>query len=379
MKLSRFITAHIERIIFEWESFARTLRPAANEMSTVALRDHARQILQAMALDIETDENAKQRDEKSKGLALADVEVKSAAATHGTLRQVSGFSLLQLTAEYRALRATVLRLWMPQISHVTEASTNDMLRFNEAIDQAMAESVSTYSKAASRTRDTFLSILGHDLRTPLATMKTAGDYLTRLDAGTDRTLQVGVRVKRSAATMTSMANDLLEYARTQMGGEIMTIAPSPADMRKVCQSALDEARSAHPDCTFELHASGALDGYFDAGRMQQAILNLLNNAAQNQTKEHPVTIRAQGEPDAVTVQVTNFGPVLPAESLQAIFSPLDQLSVEGGAKGRLSTSVDLGLFIAREITVAHGGTISAESSEKSGTVFTIRLPRGKPL
>ncbi|HTD04730.1 HAMP domain-containing sensor histidine kinase [Undibacterium sp.] len=374
MKLSHFINDHIEEILVEWEAFARTLRPATNGTSALALDDHARQILAAIALDIETAENPTQQYEKSKGMAPARIGTESAASTHGTLRQISGFTLVQLAAEYRALRATVLRLWLPTVERVTQATTNDMIRFNETIDQALAESAVTYSNQATRTRDTFLAILGHDLRSPLTTITMAGDYLSRPEVGNERTTKVGSRIKRSAATMTTMVNDLLEYARTQLGGE-MPITLSLANMKEICLSVINDASAAHPDCEFELETSGELAGYFDSERLHQVFANLLNNAAQYRAKEHPVTILADGETGAVVVRIGNRGPVIPPESLQTIFNPLVQLSMEGHQADRPSTSIGLGLFIAREIIEAHGGTIGAESSESSGTVFTVCLPR----
>jgi signal transduction histidine kinase len=375
MKLSTFITAHIENILFEWDVFAKSLFPAFPAPPQHLLRDHAREILQAIVIDIDTHQTAKQQAEKSKGQADEDVNKKSAAAIHGTLRQASGFTLTQLAAEYRALRATVFRLWLPRMQLDTQESSTDMMRFNEAMDQALAESVVTYSENADRTRDTFLAILGHDLRSPLFTMKLAGSYLTRPAIGTEATREMGARVARSAANMTAMVNDLLEYARTQLGGGI-PLTPLPEDMAGICQAALDDAQAGYPDCPFELEASGDLSGSFDRARLQQLFSNLLNNAAQYRDDTRAVTITAVGAADSLTVQVCNHGPVIPAASLQAIFDPLVQLSVaEGLQEGAPCSSLGLGLFIAREITVAHGGSITVASNEHSGTVFTVKLPR----
>ena len=375
MKLSTFITDHLEKILFEWDAFARTLFPASPAPPHHLLRDHAGEILQEIVIDLDTHQTAEQQTEKSKGQLDEHVNKKSAAAIHGTMRQASGFTLTQLTAEYRALRATVLRLWMPHMQLGTHESAVDMMRFNEAMDQALAESVVTYSENADRTRDTFLAILGHDLRSPLFTMKLAGSYLMRHAIGTEGTREMGARVARSAANMTAMIRDLLEYARTQLGGEI-PLTRLPENMAAICQAALDDTQAGYPDCPFELEASGDMSGSFDSARLQQLFSNLLNNAAQYRDDTRAVTITAQGDADSITVQVCNHGPVIPAPSLQAIFDPLVQLSVEQGLQeGAPSSSLGLGLFIAREITMAHDGIITVASNESSGTVFTVKLPR----
>jgi signal transduction histidine kinase len=103
--------------------------------------------------------------------------------------------------------------------------------------------------------------------------------------------------------------------------------------------------------------------------------NLLNNAAQYSPVGEPVSLFATGEIDAVVVQVHNVGRVIPGNALSRIFDPLVQLAGDPADRGRPSTSIGLGLFIAREITLAHGGSIGADSSPESGTVFTVRIPR----
>lgn len=372
MKLSSFITEQMETILAEWDRFARTLGPAATAMTDEALRDHARQILQTAAKDIDSEQSAGQEANKSKG--QAQDETDSAASEHGRIRQEDGFTMIQMVAEYRALRATVLRLWLPHVEHFTEKTTSDMLRFNEAIDQAVAESTARYTEQTARTRDTFLAILGHDLRTPLAAMTMAGDYLTTPNIGTSQTARVGGQVKRSAAVMNSMISDLLEYARAQLGAGI-PIVRHDADMQDLLEAAIDEVRMAYPDCGFEVRISGKLVGSFDDARLRQAVVNLLTNAVQYRTQGYPVVVSASEEKDTIILQVQNQGPVIPQDSLQAIFNPLVQLAGDEQQDGRPSTSLGLGLFVAREIAVAHNGTITAESDDSSGTVFTIKLPK----
>ena len=374
MKLARYIKDHLGEILAEWDAFALTLQPAAAQMSKKALRDHAQQILTAIARDIETGQSAQEQQAKSQGLAPDDPAIQTAAATHGTLREISGFTLVQLVAEYRALRATVLRLWLPLAGEFNDAVAEDVVRFNEAVDQALAESAVTYSEHANRTRDTFLAILGHDLRTPLAAISMAGELLERSpQANAERNVITGRRLRRSAATMSTMVNDLLEYARTQLGAE-MPVTRAPSDLKDIYLAALHDAAAAHPDCDFQPDLDGDLRGDFDAVRMQQLITNLLTNAAQYRTEGTPVQVSARGSDGFVTLAVTNHGPAIPESSLTSIFSPLVQLPVDDEQPGRPATSLGLGLFIAQEITLAHGGTITVTSSEDAGTVFTVRLP-----
>lgn len=374
MKLSTFILGHLEEILVEWEAFAKTLQPSTGDMSPKELRDHGQQILERIATEIEISQNAKQQEKKSKGLAPGAANTDTAAGVHGTTRQEAGFTMIQLIAEYRAMRACVLKLWLPHIKEITDETSDDMLRFNEAIDQALAESAATYQEHAGRTRDTFLAILGHDLRSPLATISLAGAYLTQPEVSTRGVAQIGARVKRSAATMTSMVNDLLEFARKQLGGK-MPITRMLADMKEICQIAVDDASAAHPDCHFEFTACGELLDDFDSARLQQVFSNLLNNAAQYRGRDNHVLLSAHGDEEAVTVQVKNHGPVIPPEALKAIFDPLVQISGDELQTGRPSTSLGLGLHISREITRAHGGTISVESNEDLGTIFTVKLPK----
>ncbi|CUI05456.1 putative two-component sensor histidine kinase [Janthinobacterium sp. CG23_2] len=374
MKLSQFILSHMDEILGEWEAFARSLSKPGDPMPVSELQDHARPMLQAIAADMDTVESEKQKKAKSIAEVSQVSASKSAAATHGALRQLSGFTMPEVTAEFRAMRASVLRLWMVKSTRASKGKIEEILRFNEAIDQALQESAIHFSDQSSRTRDTFLAILGHDLRSPLATMTMAGEFLVRPTIDQANAIQIGARITRSAATMTTMVNDLLEYARTQLGGAI-PIRPVLADIVDICQSALDDASAAHPDCVFQLDAEGERIGEYDAPRLTQVFSNLLNNAAQYKGEKHPVTISVFGDKDSTVVEVKNYGPEIPRASLVSIFDPLVQLSVENDQKGPATTSLGLGLFIAREITTSHGGAIKVESSAEGGTIFTVRLPR----
>ncbi len=139
MRLSKFIIENMEEILAEWESFAKTIHPAAETMDSLTLRDHTSLILEAAAKNIETYQTALEQSDKSNGLAHDLAGKETAATTHGALRQIAGFDLEQLGSEYRALRASVIRLWKIRLNEFDESEFDEMMRFNEAIDQALAE------------------------------------------------------------------------------------------------------------------------------------------------------------------------------------------------------------------------------------------------
>jgi len=379
MTLSRFIDDHLEDILAAWEILDPDLMPAPP--AALRPREHARLVLQAVARDL--DAVAGSFTPCTRTLAQCmDVSITAAAApqcagcTQGKLRQLGGYTLPQLTGEFRDLRTAVLCLWLPQLAQLTPAASREMLGFNRSLDDALGDAVAAFSFQTLRRRDLFLAMLGHDLRSPLAAMSLAGQFLARPEVGTDPTRQFGARIRRSAASMTAMVTDLLQCARTELGSAI-PIMPQRGDMREICLSALEEAGAAHPGCEFELAASGDLIDDFDGPRLRQVLSNLLNNAAQYRAHDQPVKVIAEGNGDAIVVRVRNRGPVIPADSLRAIFDPLVQLPIDGQQHARPATSMGLGLFIASQITLAHGGTIKADSDASTGTVFTVRLPRAR--
>ena len=213
MKLSQFLKDHNAEILLEWDRFAKKTAPSESDMSVSTLRDHAKELLIAIANDIERTQSKKTQSEKSKGELPVPSELDEAASIHGTLRHHGGFDLKEVASEFRALRASVLHLWLPQVKDMTPEFSYDMTRFNEAIDEALSESLITFSDETVRTRDTFLGVLGHDLRDPLNVISMKGEFIKRVPEGSQHVHKAGSQIVISSARMGLMINDLLEYAR----------------------------------------------------------------------------------------------------------------------------------------------------------------------
>ena len=370
MKLAKFIQDNLEIILQEWEAFARTLLPAAASMSTSALRDHARQILLAVAADMQTDQTMGEQKAKSLGHGADVPDAPDTAATmHGGLRHDVGFDLVQLVAEYRALRASVLRLWVRQARAGDPGSFDEMVRFNEAIDQAIAESVSSYSAELGKARDTFTAILGHDLRSPLGAILMSAHNAASYDLPEPAMRAVGT-IQRSAKAMQFMIRDLLDFAGARLGRE-MPMRPEESSLVETCHAALSELMAAHPRRTFDFEHVGDLRGHFDPIRIGQALSNLLNNAINHGDSGQAVNMRARAEPRELVVDVINQGKTIPPDALQAIMDPISRAHVPGNEG---SSGLGLGLYIAQQVAKAHGGSVTATSQDKE-TRFSLRLPR----
>jgi signal transduction histidine kinase len=373
--LARFILDNTEPILAEWEAFARTCTPASGGMDIVALRDHAAEMLKVIAADLGTEQGGDAQSEKSKGKAPAPgaEEASTAAEEHGADRAGSGFTIEQMVSEYRALRASVIRLWTKAHGELTPADVDDLTRFNEAVDQSLAESVSRYTEELDNSKEMFLAILGHDLRTPLGVVFTSARFM--LDTGelAEPHLTLMGRIASSSTRMVHMVGDLLDFTRSRLGGGI-PIVRGDVSMGKVVHEVVDELAALHPERPIEVHARGEERGEWDAARIAQVLGNLVGNALEHGSEGTPVTVTVGGAEEEITVAVHNRGPAIPPEQLRNIFHPMKPRESTASAASGPSGSLGLGLYIAERIVHAHAGTIEVASDE-GGTTFTVHLPR----
>jgi signal transduction histidine kinase len=374
MRLAEFIVNRMEAIVTEWEAFAGTLLPAANGMTPLALRDHAQSILEAVAKDLSTPQTREAQSQKSKGRspALAGAP-ETAAQTHAVLRAVSGFDINQVVSEYRALRASVLRQWFDN-TPLEAQNMDDVIRFNEAIDQAVAESVSHFHAYVERGRNLLLGMLGHDMRSPLNTIVMTASHLAALNAGEQVSL-AAARLIRSGTSMRALLDDLVDFNRTRLGVGL-GIAPSEIELASVVADEVEQLRGAHPNQRIELAISGDTRGQWDGARLQQLLRNLVSNAISYGSPHSPVRVTLRGEDADVRLAITNSGPPIDSSVLGQIFDPLRRGSAPGESQ-YARRGLGLGLFIVREIATAHGGEVEVRSD--GDTTFDVRLPRdGSP-
>jgi signal transduction histidine kinase len=363
MSLSTFIRDHHDDIIRAFVTFARTLMPPGADMTEAELRDHAAEMLAALVEDMRLAQTSAEQWRKSEGRGVAHT-MRASGVLHADDRIGHGFAFEAVLAEFRALRATVLRLYAESgASDVTE-----LIRFNEAIDEALTASMSRFAVQADQFRDQFIGILSHDLRNPLGAIIAGAGLLALPEDYPERRSRVVTRIMASAHRMERMIADLLDVTRTRLGGS-MPLARRAADVQQVCEEAVMEIRAAQPEAVVRLHASGDLRGEWDGDRLTQVIGNLIANAVQHGGGT-PVTLTAHGDGESVTVAVHNGGPPIPPDVLPVVFEPLARAHRTTAGHG-----IGLGLFIARAIVSAHGGHVEVHSSVDNGTTFTVTLPK----
>lgn len=363
LPLGRFIEQHHEEIISEFSAFARTLIPTTSELTERDLRDHAKDMLIGIAQDLNTEQTVAEQSDKSQGHGLANVMAAS-GRLHADGRIQQGFTPAQVLAEFRALRASVLRLYQRS----GDTDIGGVTRFNEAIDEVLTESMTRYAAKTDLYRDQFVGILSHDLRSPLSAI-TAGAALLAASANDDhRQARVAARILNSAQRMERMIGDLLDLTRTRLGGAI-PLKRVPTDLQQVCDEVLLEVQAAHPGAIVRFRVSGSVSGEWDPDRLAQVVSNLVGNAIQH-GGGGPISVDTHGSDRSVTLSVHNGGNPIPLAAQGTLFEPLAR-----GVADDATQSIGLGLFIARAIVTAHGGEIGVRSVEGSGTTFDVLLPK----
>jgi signal transduction histidine kinase len=358
-----FIETHHGEIIQNFETFARTLMPPDVEVTAGMLRDHAEELLTAITRDMSVPQSAGEQERKSEGLVQAH-SMEASGQLHADARVQQGFTLQAIVAEFRALRATILRLY----ENSGGGDLAEVRRFNEAVDEALAVSLRRFAVQTDLVRDQSVGILSHDLRTPLDAFTSGAALLALPEDNPERRARVAARMLQTAHRMGRLIADLLDLTRVRLGGRI-PLTLRQTDLQQICEEVTAENGDAHPGAIVRLETRGNLTGAWDADRLAQVISNLLGNAIQHRCATE-ITLRASEERNAVTLAVHNGGPPIPARALPLVFEPLARGESEAGPH-----SIGLGLFIAREVVEAHGGHIEVISSTGAGTTFTVSLPK----
>jgi signal transduction histidine kinase len=397
VRLPDFILANVDPILEEWESFARSIWPSGATADPAEMRDEAEEILRATAVDMQSHQTATQQAEKSKGASRRwddGGDLTRASSAHGAGRVASGFELWAVVAEYRALRASVLRLWRESGPAPDLRNVDDVTRFNESMDQSLTHAVRSYveqverdrkallaneqasrreAEAANRAKDVFLATLSHEMRTPLNAIVGWLSILRREDAET-RHFQEGLKViERNTNAQLQLIDDVLDVSRIVSGKLRVDIRPCElTDVINVAVNAMRpaaEARGITLNVRLDPSVSGA---WCDSVRIQQVVWNLVSNAVKFTPKGGRVDVILNREKSSFQIEVSDNGQGISPDLLPHVF---DRFRQGDSSTRRRFAGLGLGLSIVKYIVEAHGGTVEATSpGEGKGSTFTVRLP-----
>jgi PAS domain S-box-containing protein len=230
----------------------------------------------------------------------------------------------------------------------------------------------TAERDAEEFQRNVLGIVGHDVRSPLAAVATAAHLLARGDPLGEKQTRLVERIRAGASRIEQVVAVLIDYAQARRERGI-PVQRRTCDVAALCRDVAAECEAANPGRTVRCRGDAVALGEWDPDRLGQALANLVSNALDYSPPESVVDVSWRASDGEVEIAVANEGTPIPAETLGRMFEPFRRGKRErAGGKG-----LGLGLFIARAIVVAHGGSIEARSDAER-TAFTVRLPRRPP-
>ncbi|MFM0716233.1 GAF domain-containing sensor histidine kinase [Paraburkholderia strydomiana] len=236
--------------------------------------------------------------------------------------------------------------------------------------QQAAEAELSRERETAGLREQFIAVLGHDLRNPLSAISATAELLS-LRGNEPDLVSIGQRLKTTTSRMARLIDDVMDFARGRLGSGIGVSIDAVDDLAAALRVVIAEMRMANPERILADDIALDLPVRCDRARVQQLLSNLLGNAMTHGAPDFPVRVWAHVEQAELVLSVTNGGNAIAPDTLSKVFEPYwrPPTSKPGGGLG-------LGLYICRQIVLAHGGTLEVSSSVEEGTCFVARLPIG---
>jgi signal transduction histidine kinase len=220
-------------------------------------------------------------------------------------------------------------------------------------------------------RELVMGILSHDLRSPLSAAGALVQLVLRHEELPEVVLRRVAAVNSSLERMNDLIGTLLDFTESRFKGA-MTIARTRTDLARICARVVSEQLAENPRRSIVQRGDGPTEGDWDPVRMEQVVSNLVSNALRHGDHTRPVELSLDTDGDDVILAVANQGGLIPPDVMSKLFEPFRRgPNVDSGGRHGLG----LGLYIVRQIALAHGGSVAVESTPERGTIFTVRLAR----
>lgn len=234
-------------------------------------------------------------------------------------------------------------------------------------NQQRVEADLVAEREVSELREQFIAVLGHDLRNPLFAITASAEILLRQPLD-ERSRKVAQHILTSGQRASGLVDDVLDFARGRLGNGIALSLSKCSNLASALQHVVSEIRSVHPGRVIESHIDPLPEFHCDLGRLSQLLSNLVSNAISHGRHDTPVQVRAAVEGDTFLMQVTNQGEPIASEVQAQLFLPYSRPTTDVPQAG-----LGLGLYIASQIAIAHGGRLDVTSTLEAGTVFTFSM------
>jgi signal transduction histidine kinase len=261
------------------------------------------------------------------------------------------------------LSAPQIRETFRLFAELIAGQLHDERRYLETDDALASERVT------AELREQFIAVLGHDLRSPLGACGAIGEIMKR-EPDRARVAELGKRLLVSVRRMSSMIDDVLDFARGRMGAGMALTLALEHNLDVLLASVISELQLAGqgPQIQADIRLGGPV--LCDPGRVQQVLSNLVKNALVHGSQDMPIGVKVRSDARDLRIEVTNRGTPIAREELERIFEPYARASQATGRRQGLG----LGLYICRQIVQAHGGTLRVTSTASEGTRFVATLP-----
>ena len=246
------------------------------------------------------------------------------------------------------------------------------LQLNTEIARERDQSALLDERATSELREQFIAILGHDLRNPLQAIFATTELIIRKT--TEPAIAgLAARIKANSKRMTSLIDDVLDFARGRLGGGLGVQMQDDEQVDVGLEAIVKELQEGHPSRRIVSSINVPRAVRCDLRRIQQVASNLIGNAVAHGAPDTPIHVTARADGADFVFEVWNEGDPIPEENIGKVFDPFWRRSTDAHREG-----LGLGLHIASQIVRAHGGQLLVTSSKESGTQFTARVPLQLP-
>ena len=364
--LAKFLRAERESLIASWERLVLEDPgvPEATRLPEPALRNDMPALIEGIASALE----------RIDGRPVEDTEwaIGGAATAHALQRFGAGYTLEAALRELSHFRSAMADIFY---EHAVMPSRSEFRLMSVTIDETVAIVAARMrdeeQARMAHVRERFVAVLGHDLRNPLNAITIGAAGLLRHQLP-EREAAGVLRIARAAERMARMIADIYEFAAVRLAPTGLRLAVQRSNIAELCNEVIEEMRLLHGSRAIVFQPREEVCGIWDRNRILRVLSNLLGNALTHSPLSSEVRVGVTLRGERVVVSVHNDGEPIEAAILPLLFNPF----ARGGAAVNKADGLGLGLFIAREIALAHGGEIRVESTAERGTCFTLELPIG---